>query len=823
MFKHYLQTALRHFRQHKLTTSINVICLTLGLASFMGAWGVAAYYSKSDWYHERAARTYVMTTKPSDSGITMNVNPWLLGEHLRTSFPQIEYLARVTYPLEAALTSGGVNAFANVAYAEADFARIFDLPVLFGSKSEALASPRGAIVSKHFARRLFGVDDAVGKSFRFSGSQTEATVAAVVDDMRQPSHISTSDSSPVRLSFDVLLSMDLVAQSPTQHRWDDNAVFTYIVLPSDGTLTTESLIAQLPAFTERHVDAGVTVRPEFGVSPIASFVTVNLDSLVGADTTGVSSMLLLQVLGALVLFAACLNYANLATAQAATHAKEVAMQRVVGASRWQVMAQRFVEGGLLTIAALALSLLALIILVVVTAQESAGALILLITGTASFWWVLGALIVGVSLVAAAYPAFVLARVRPAQALRAAKIKGGSRLITTWLVGLQFGAASFLLIAVSVMAAQNRAMKQAVWDANDDPMVVIANDLRAARVDPKLLKQELARLPGVHAASALHRLPWSLGGNGEPFTLTDQPGAAQNPASYTIADADVFAALNVKLVAGRSFERDRAADVANIRAWNNNDTVAGSDYNVVVDELFVARMGLQLPQQAVGKTVFHPTSADGSTPPQRMHIVGVVEPNAIRPISLGYPSFYFMNEDAAIAPVVRIAKQDVAATLAHIDALWKRLAPEVPLKRRFADEQYEMSYQFLNIVNAVFISLAVFALIIATMGLTGMALHIVRRRTHEIGVRKTLGASVGQILWMLLKNFSKPVVIANLVVWPLVYVAMKGYLSIYAHQAGLTPTPFLLSFAFTLAIAWLAVSWQAARAARLNPATVLRYE
>ena len=194
-----------------------------------------------------------------------------------------------------------------------------------------------------------------------------------------------------------------------------------------------------------------------------------------------------------------------------------------------------------------------------------------------------------------------------------------------------------------------------------------------------------------------------------------------------------------------------------------------------------------------------------------------------PMTLGHPGFYFMNPRAAVVPVVRISRYRVTPALAGIDQVWSALAPEVPLKRRFADEQFQLSFRFLEVIGEAFSVLAGFASLIATMGLIGMALHVTRRRTHEIGVRKSLGASVGQILWMLLRSFSKPVVIANLAVWPLVYLAMRGYLSLFAHSSGLNIVPFISTLVITVVIAWLAVVAQATRAARLKPATVLRYE
>ena len=306
-------------------------------------------------------------------------------------------------------------------------------------------------------------------------------------------------------------------------------------------------------------------------------------------------------------------------------------------------------------------------------------------------------------------------------------------------------------------------------------------------------------------------------------MTPDANAARIQTTYSIVDADFFETLEIALVAGRGFEPNRGADLANMTGWRNDDPTLAPDYNIIVDRALVERMGLPHPEAALGRVIYRVAASGGSRPRQRLHIIGVVAGTKIMPMNLGFPSMYLMNPQAASVPVIRIAKTNVAAALAGVDASWKALAPEVPLKRRFADEQYQINFQFLDVLNNAVAGVAIFAGFIAVMGLVGMSLHITRRRTHEIGVRKTLGASVPQVLWLLLSRMSAPVVISNLLVWPLVYVVMSGYLSLYSSRVGLTPVPFLFSLMLTLSVACLAVVAQATRAARLKPATVLRYE
>jgi putative ABC transport system permease protein len=833
MFSHYLTTALRHFRQHKLTTGINVACLALGLTSFMLAWGTVAYLGQMDRHHSRSPRIYLMTTQllssTGDTGPAISTVPWQLKDKLLTDFPELESVARLTRE-DVAINVDGRNDLASVAYADPELLKTFDLRFIAGGATAALNEPRSAVVSAAFAQRWFGTTDVIGRVMRLSNRE-DVTITGVIAPVSKPSHLSTEPSTTgLTLSFDALVSMDtyvaiLEATAPdiagqTTRRWSFNRYFTYVVLPQDGSLSAQYLNSRLDEFSRRHVPEQDGQR-RYRLRPIADFTAIGLDTFAGTHATGVSSTAILQALAGLVLLVASLNYANLATAQAVTRTKEVAMRRVVGASRRQVMLQYFFEAFLLTGTALALALLAIGLITWAAGTATLAGIVSVFSGMPQFWACQVGLMLAVSLLAGAYPALNLSRVRPAHALRTARSRSGPRFASTLLVGLQFGSASFLMIAVFVIVTQNRDLKRAIWNPASDPIVVLANNVKGANVDPRLLKAELMRKTGVSTVSGVERMPWGLGGMGAGLAVTADISATQVRAAQNIVEQDFFSTLQIPILAGRIFARDRADDLTVMTAWQR---VGAGEFNIVIDHSLTRALGITNPQDAVGKILYRRLSLTGSTPPQRLHVIGVVGDTLLRPISFGTSaSFYLMNPDVATIPVIRFSKHSVATALAGIDEVWNRLAPGMPLKRRFADEQFEQAHQFLNLISGTFALLAAFASAIAMMGLIAMALHVTRRRMHEIGVRKTLGASVGQIVLILLRSFSTPVVIANLAVWPLAYLVMRAYLGIFAHSSGIAAGPFLLTLAITLAIAWIAVGGQAIRAARLKPATVLRYE
>jgi len=832
LIAHYLITALRHFRRHRAVTSANVTCLALGLTCFIVAWGASAYVAQTDRHQTNASRLYVVVMRDasSDGEPLLPMSSLLLAESLAADFPQLEAVARATPPVELPVTVDDTSRFAKTVFADPPLLAMFDLPILDAATGETktlLNEPGSAVVSQSFATRLFGTGRVVGRTFRLGAGSADVknvTVKGVVGAIRQPSQLHTdvsAGSPPFSLQFDVLVSSDMDPARDAKRRWASRTSLTYVMLPNDASLTVGAFNDQLEAFARRNVPADGTSEFHFEARPIGVVPQMWLDALVGAGTTGISSAAVLMMLGGLVLLVACFNYANLATAQSLAHAREIAVRRVLGAARHQIVVQHLVEGLVMTVVALALSMACMVASMLVVGPVMFFSVVNVLLPMQQLWVFLATLVVVVTLCTSAYPAIVLCRVPPAVVHRGAGAKGQARLFSL-LVGLQFAFTGFLLVAAFVMISQNRAMRHAIENPDSDPVVLIANDLRAAGVDRELLKTELEKRPGVSAVGGVDSAPWGTSFSFAGLSATADPSASPLRATQEIVDPSFFDAMGIRLVAGRGFDAQRAADTADVDAWRS-ESGAAPDYNVVIDRAMVTRMSLGSLEEAIGKLIYRPISQTGSPPPQRLRVIGVAENAVIQPLNFGAPVLYLMNRDAAVVPVIRVEKQDIAGALIRIDAAWEALAPGAPLRRRFANEQYEASYGFLNVIDDVCAALGAFAAIIATMGLVGISLHTMRRRTREIAVRKVNGASVRQILWMLLANFSRPIVIANLAVWPMAYLVMRGYLSLFAIRAGLGLVPFVLSLLIALVVAWLAVAAQATRAARAAPALVLRRE
>jgi putative ABC transport system permease protein len=280
--------------------------------------------------------------------------------------------------------------------------------------------------------------------------------------------------------------------------------------------------------------------------------------------------------------------------------------------------------------------------------------------------------------------------------------------------------------------------------------------------------------------------------------------------------DFFQTLDMKLLAGRAFDRNHADDISK---WKDS-----APATVLIDNAMAKLQGWHDPQQAIGKTLFLRGSIDPNVKPRPLRVVGVVEGRILSVIAMGTNSnVYFLDPDAARSPIIRISTNDVKGALLEIDQAWNKLVPNVPIVREYPEDIINKTYELIGGVAAAISVFSALACVGALLGLIGISIHIIGRRTHEIGVRKTLGASTRSIFALLMRDFARPVVIANLIAWPFAFLAMRAYLSIFTERSALSIKPFLLSMIVSVLVAWLAVATQTLRAARIKPAHVLRYE
>jgi putative ABC transport system permease protein len=839
MLSHYLIQALRSFWRFRLSTAINIVGLSLGMVCCLATYVFLESLLHSDQQFANADRIYAVTESLWVTK-TQRMVPQIaevsppVAKFLQADYPGLAAVARALGLGPMVMATDDRKATLYGAAIDPDFLKIFDLRFVSGDPRSALSASHTVIITRAAASRLFGTENVLGRHLLLE-NRTDLTISAVIDSVPSPSHM--GDTAGAILRFDFLVPMSLlhsfasnagvgVIADPDADQWGNDTYFTYLLLPKDGSVRIGEIKSGLQTFAQRHAPHAAIIL-KYEVVPLSRITVQEMGALYGG-TSGITVIGVAFALNGLILCIACLNYANLSLAIASTRGKEIGMRQVLGASRLDLVRQHLVEAMLLGAAALTIVILGLVLALPFLNHALGMLLRVSVLAEPILWLMVLLLLVTVTAVGGAYPALVLSRVRPVDALRAGTVRTGPRFVPTLLVGVQFAAASFLLVAALLMLDQNHLLLRVGLRPDRDPVLVIANDINQLGVNKETLRTQLLADPRVVSVSAGTSPPWQSGGWHFRVQNTPDSSAKTQVVLLNRVAYDFFQTMGIDVLAGRVFDRAHSdsftfggIDMANP---NGPRLQAARDDAVIIDRSFASEMGWSRPDEAVGKLLYDRDLAMPGNPPHQMRVIGVVENGYPRLIGPDTDSNMFvLSEAQASVPVVRIRRTDVRGAVAHVDEVWNRLVPKVPLNREFSDELFNRAYQTFGLLSGILTGLAIFAFGIAMMGLFGMALHVASRRRRELGIRKTLGASAVGLVILLLKDFSKPVIVANILVWPLALMAGRVYLSVFVQRASLTAWPFVLSLLITLAVAWVAVGGQAVRAAAVRPSRVLHQE
>jgi putative ABC transport system permease protein len=822
MFRHYLMTIARNLARSKLVSLMHVAGLSVGIACFMVSFVLIEELRTSDMHFRNSGRIYALTQELWMGRATKPVAPArpivtaAAAPYLKADFPQLEGVARAMRAggfgsAKMAFSTGDRNLFLYPVLVDPDFLRIFDLPIVAGDGASALASANGAIITAAAARKAFGTTDVVGRRLLFANS-VWVTIRAVTSGVPQPSHMGDTDESVLR--FDIL--MRLVPEAMGQPDWASPVCMTYVLLPARGALTPEAFSQALTSFSDRHMPRSVG-HSRFAVVPVSAIRMSFLDAAFASTGFSVTASLLL--LDALVLIVACFNYANLAAATALRRSREIALRKIVGASRRQLVLQSLMESAVLGLVAFALALI--LVAVVRPLLHSVLPVELRLTelGRPIFWLFSAGIVLAAALLAGAYPALVESRLRAAEALRSDSGRGASTKVFRALVAAQFSAAGLLIVMVVVIQTQNRHMMAALPALLANPTIVVTTSTVFMGVNTETLRAELKNSPYIRFVGMADNEPWT-NMCCQAFNLARSPDPSQpqiQAAGNSVA-YDYFDAMGSTLLAGRILSREQGDELGQADVWSGRRVI-----NIVVDRRFASRFGWSNPADAVGKVLYRPALWGGV--PGTLRIVGVIESSAPRltTIESMEANLYLLLPPFAGFTILRIDPHHVREAVAHLDSTWRSVAPHLPLEWRFLDELFGETYATFSMISTIATAIAGFAFALALMGLAGMAIHVTTGRLREVGVRKALGAQPRQIVELLLLDFAKPIVIANVLAWPFAWLGARAYLGMFQSPIGLTPVPFVASIVATVAIVCVAVGGQALRAARVEPAAVLRYQ
>jgi putative ABC transport system permease protein len=799
MFKNYLKSALRNIKKHKGYASINIIGLAIGMACCI----LIVFYISTelsyDRYHKNTERIFRLGLDANLGGskVVTPISTVPSAPALIQGYPEVIDAVRIRTVSRTSVEYEDKQFYEDgILYADNSIFSVFTFPMVIGDPRTALETAYSVVLTEDTAKRYFGGQDPVGKTLTLN-SESNFVITGIMKNVPPNSHF----------TFDMVCSYETLYERNKEimEEWFNFRDYTYLLL-AEGFDYSE-LENKFPAFIEKYM--GSTLQAiggeiNFFLQPLTS---IHLHSNLENEISPNSSITYIYIFAAVALFIlciACINFMNLATARSSTRAKEVGMRKVVGAERKELIRQFLGESLLYSFLSLMIALL-LSWLVLPFVSSLSGQDLSINLGRVP--WLIPALIglaLFVGLLAGSYPALFLSAFRPSQVLKG-NLKAGSAhsRLRSILVVSQFLISISLIIGTGVILSQIKFMKNKSLGFDKKNVLVVEIMDRNLRRSLDSIKAEIQRIPGVLRVSSTSLVPGQEP-SVQPFVPEGYSEKQAQLMEIFWVDHDFFPTLGMEVVEGRNFSLEFGTD---------------SSSAVIINETAARRYGWENP---IGKTILAPS--DEVMKWDTYTIVGVVKDfhrtslhSVIAPQLIG-------NDPARFDELaIRIAPENSGATLSLLREKWKKIDPQRPLDFFYLDAQLDSQYGAEERLSDILSAFSVFAILIACLGLFGMASFAAEQRTKEIGIRKVLGASVPGVVVLLSKDFLKLIAIANLIAWPLSYFGMHRWLQNFAYKTGINLWVFVFTGVLAMGIALATVSYQSIRAALLDPIDAIKYE
>ncbi|MGB5412033.1 MAG: FtsX-like permease family protein [Woeseiaceae bacterium] len=808
MFWNHIKVALRNIRKNKVYAAINIFGLALGLTIYVFGGLLTSYEQTHDTMFQNSERTYtvgVIVAPELNLGLeSLNAVQSALGPILKAESPDIEAVAR-TQIREYLLDFGDEGFYETITFTDPEFLEIFDFDYISGD-SRALEDPFGLVITETTAIKYFGTTDAVGQVVTFD-NEFDFHIAAVIEDIPLNTHFNSNIATETGITIIApIQGLSRMRDWDIQGEWDNLSFgnMTYVLLPEG--FDQAWLEAQLDSIFERLVPKeSKEVIAALTASPL---VHANLSIW---DTMGLPLVSVVSLLSFLVLIVACVNYTNLATAQSLGRSREVGMRKTMGASQTQLLTQFLVESFVIAAIAMVFAI-AILEIIIPLFNNAANKNVSINYLTTLPWLLLTTLMVG--LLAGLYPAWLITRASPIDALRdiARKGKKGGTMRSV-MIGVQFAISVFMLSIVAIVYMQNQHIKDASYEFPKDNIYTIGRlgiDSIQGRLEA--LRNELEAIPNVSSVAYSWQVPFQQSNSNRNVAM--QPGDEAGKFSLMLLrmDPKFLEAYDIPVLAGRNLSMDFANDIS---------TDESESLNVLVNELALPMIGASSPSDAINKRFYLISEEEASV---EYTVVGVVPTqNIVGLFNQEKAWMYVYPPDAMEVGSIRISGGNMMETVEAIEDAWARVIPDYPIQGRFLDDVFNDVFNILRYINLALAGFAFIALALALIGLFGLAAFMAAQRTKEIGVRKVLGASSLQIARLLVWQFSTPVMWALVIALPLAWFASNQYLNFFADRISTQIPLLLIAGVVAVLLAWGTIAGHAIRIARANPIMALRYE
>ena len=808
MLWNYLTIGTRNLRRHAFYSILNILGLAVGIGCMLMVLLYVGYQFRFDQHHEKSDRIYRVIRKVQGA-YDLGTKP--VAPHLRGRFPEVEAVTRMLIrSMWASQENRGSNA--RVCVTDAEVFDIFTLPMVVGDPKTGLNDPHTAFLSQTLVHKLFGDENPIGKTvnIHYKWFKGDFTVTGILKN--QPK------TSNDKLRFDFLTTTyPQPSEKYPENRWRR---LVWDMWPSNwviGPLRTYVLVRQgadvaelqekLHAFAADHqIDRHE--RYDFYLQPLDRIHLYSMQDYGTAEVNAgdITRCYTLLFIGLLVLLIACVNYVNLVTARSASRLREVGLRKVVGATRLQLMGQFLGE-----------SLLIVLLAGVLAVLFASGALpffnelrdIDLHLTDADAVFVLAfslCVLLGTSLLAGSYPAFVLSAFEPVRALKGTLLSRRMGL-NQLMVVLQFGISVVLIVTTLVVHSQLTFVRTKELGFEKEHIVILPFFLRDRGLRPKAetILNELRAQPGVLKASAFHLTPGQIAVDRRTLRAEGH-GDATFKLYWNGIDDSYLDLFGLSLVSGRSL----VGVPPGLRQIGENKW----ETSALINETAAQRLGWDDP---VDKFFLY---SGGRV---QIRVIGVVEDYHNQSLHHGIAPMILENSSSLSRVAVRLAPGDLGAQLAALESVWKQFLPGRPFGYQFFNEVLDAYYRSEMMLQKVCGVFAVLSIFISCLGMLGLIAFATQQRTKEIGIRKVLGATEGNIILLLTRNFLWLTVIANVMGWPVAYYLMSSWLNDFAYRINLEPLMFIATGLLTLGIVLITVGGQAWRAACANPVDALRDE
>ena len=816
MLKNYLKVAWRNLKKNKIFSFINVFGLSIGLTCCML---VALYLYNElsyDSYHKNANKIFQLGTtfvKEGKEDRTANT-PAPMAKAMQMEFPEIEKTTRLLKMFADDRTlfqytepNGNVKSFFETKgfVADSTFFQVLTYKFKEGDAATALMNPNSVVINEETARKIFGKESPINKTLFISSS-------TIGDGYYKVTGVFTDAPSPSHIDAGFILSAGSASSNGFFGRQNDlasnNMFHTYLLLKPEAD--AKKLEAKFPAFIDKHAGENLKAMGFYKKQFLTAIKDVHLYANTSSNVSPSGSVTYLYILGSIALFTlliACINFMNLSTARSSKRAAEVGVRKVLGAEKTSLIRQFIGESVIMAMIAFVFALVLTKALVPLFSRLSAKEIYFSFQqhGVLLAGFLVLALVTG--LLAGSYPAFYLSSFQPVKVLKGRITNSlAANSLRKALVVFQFVISAGLIVASVIINNQMQYLKNKDLGFEKDQQVVIPLRSSTAKNIYSALKEELKKNPQIENVGASMYYPGIINPSDMPFY---KEGGNMNSAKRTFMnwiDASFLQTLGIKPVSGRLFSPEFPADT-NLR--------------IVLNEEAIRKIGFKDNQDAIGKNVMF----DWQGETYRLQIVGVVKDfhfvdlhSAIEPYG-----FQLINNQSFNYIIAHAKTNNMGSVLQSIGKTWKQLNPNEPFEYTFLNDDFQRNYEADNRLAGIVRNFTIIAILISCLGLFGLATFSAEQRTKEIGVRKVLGASVGNVVGLLSKEFLKLVFIAIVIASPITWFVMNKWLQDFAYRTNISWLVFAITALIAIGIALLTISFQAIKAALANPVKSLRTE